>query len=308
MFHTWGFAGLQISLALGATMVLRRKFAPADCLADIERSKARVLVVVPVMLQRMLELPAAERTHDTSSLRIIAASGSAIGAPLVKKVLDEFGPVLYNLYGSTEVSWVSIATPEELRAHPATAGRAPVGTELALLDDDGNPVDGDDVGRVFVGNGMLFEGYTRAGEGKEVVRGMMCTGDLGHLDDDGLLYIDGRSDDMVVSGGENTYPGESRTSSAGSTGCGRWWSSGWTTTTSGPGWRPTWFASRTAPANRWTPTPSASTSRRTWRGSACLGTWCSSTRCPATPPARSSPASYPSPRGDRPAHRVSERP
>jgi len=208
MFHTWGFAGLQISLALGATMVLRRKFAPADCLADIERSKARVLVVVPVMLQRMLELPAAERTHDTSSLRIIAASGSAIGAPLVKKVLDEFGPVLYNLYGSTEVSWVSIATPEELRAHPATAGRAPVGTELALLDDDGNPVDGDDVGRVFVGNGMLFEGYTRAGEGKEVVRGMMFTGDLGHLDDDGLLYIDGRSDDMVVSGGENVYPGE----------------------------------------------------------------------------------------------------
>jgi len=208
MFHTWGFAGLQISLALGSTMVLRRKFSPADCLADIERSKARVLVVVPVMLQRMLELPATERTHDMSSLRIIAASGSAIGAPLVKKVLAEFGPALYNLYGSTEVSWVSIANPDDLLARPATAGRAPVGTQLEILDDDGTPVDGDTVGRVFVGNGMLFEGYTRAGEDKEVVRGMMCTGDLGHLDEDGLLYIDGRSDDMVVSGGENVFPGE----------------------------------------------------------------------------------------------------
>ena len=113
---------------MGNTMVLRRKFSPAECLADIERTKASVLVVVPVMLQCMLKLPAKECKHDTSSLRIIAASGSAIGAPLVKKVLKEFGPVLYNLYGSTEVSWVSIDTPAELQDHPDTAGRAPAGT------------------------------------------------------------------------------------------------------------------------------------------------------------------------------------
>lgn len=207
MFHTWGFAALQLSLALGSTMVLRRKFSPADCLADIDTAKASALFVVPVMLQRMLELPEKDRRHDTSSLQIIAASGSALGAPLVKKVLEEFGPVLYNLYGSTEVSWVSIANPAELLEHPDTAGRSPTGTQVEILDDDGTQVDGATVGRVFVGNGMLFEGYTRAGEDKEVVRGMMSTGDLGHLDD-GLLYIDGRSDDMVVSGGENVYPGE----------------------------------------------------------------------------------------------------
>ena len=208
LFHTWGFAALQLSLALGSTMVLRRKFTPTDCFADIEATKAKALFVVPVMLQRMLELPEDERTHDTSSLRVIAASGSAIAVPLVKKVLDVFGPVLYNLYGSTEVSWVSIATPKDLLANPATAGRPPLGTQLEILDDDGERVDGDTVGRVFVGNGMLFEGYTREGEDKEVVRGMMCTGDLGHLDEEGMLYIDGRSDDMVVSGGENVFPGE----------------------------------------------------------------------------------------------------
>ena len=208
LFHTWGFAALQLSLALGSTMVLRRKFTPTDCFADIEATTAKALFVVPVILQRMLELPEDERTHDTSSLRVIAASGSAIAVPLVKKVLDVFGPVLYNLYGSTEVSWVSIAKPQDLLANPATAGRPPLGTQLEILDDDGERVDGDTVGRVFVGNGMLFEGYTREGEDKEVVRGMMCTGDLGHLDEDGMLYIDGRSDDMVVSGGENVFPGE----------------------------------------------------------------------------------------------------
>lgn len=208
MFHTWGFAALQLSLALGSTMVLRRKFTPADCFADIEKSKASALFVVPVMLQRMLELPAEARRNDTGSLRVIAASGSAIGAPLVRKTLRVFGPVLYNLYGSTEVSWASIATPDELLTNPATAGRAPLGTQVEVLDEDGNRVECDTVGRVFVGNGMLFEGYTHAREDEAVVRGMMCTGDLGHLDADGLLYIDGRSDDMVVSGGENVYPGE----------------------------------------------------------------------------------------------------
>ena len=208
VFHTWGFAALQLSLALGSTVVLRRRFDPATVLADVQTHRADALFVVPVMLQRLLELPAAERTHDTSSLRVVAASGSALGVPLVRRVLAELGPVLYNLYGSTEVSWVSIATPAELAASPSTAGRAPLGTRLAVLDDDGGPVATGTVGRVFVGNGMLFEGYTRAGEDKEVRDGLMSTGDLGHLDADGLLHLDGRSDDMVVSGGENVYPGE----------------------------------------------------------------------------------------------------
>jgi fatty-acyl-CoA synthase len=208
VFHTWGFAALQLSLALGSTVVLRRRFDAATVLTDVQTHHADALFVVPVMLQRIVELPPAERAHDTSSLRVVAASGSALGVPLVRRVLAQLGPVLYNLYGSTEVSWVSIATPEELAAAPSTAGRPPLGTRLAVLDEDGEPVAAGTVGRVFVGNGMLFEGYTRAGDDKEVLDGLMSTGDLGHVDTDGLLHLDGRSDDMVVSGGENVYPGE----------------------------------------------------------------------------------------------------
>ena len=187
---------------------LRRHALVTTVLDDVAAHRASAVFVVPVMLQRILELPAAERSHDTSSLRIVAASGSALGVPLVRRALAELGPVLYNLYGSTEVSWVSIATPDELARTPSTAGRPPLGTRLAVLDDDGEPVPPGAVGRVFVGNGMLFDGYTRAGESKEVLDGLMSTGDLGHLDADGLLHLDGRSDDMVVSGGENVYPGE----------------------------------------------------------------------------------------------------
>lgn len=208
LFHTWGFAGMQLSLALSSTMVLRRRFDPKGTLADLVEHRADTLVAVPIMLQRIAELPEAERDVDTSSLRVVAASGSPIRPALVERLLDGLGPVLYNLYGSTEVSWVSIATPEEIREHPTTAGRPPMGTELAILDDDGDPVPEGEVGRIFVGNGMLFEGYTREGEDKEVVRGMMSTGDLGKLDHGGLLFLAGRSDDMVVSGGENVYPNE----------------------------------------------------------------------------------------------------
>ena len=171
LFHTWGFAGMQLSLALSSTMVLRRRFDPQALLADLERHRADTVIAVPVMLQRVAELDEADRDVDSSSLRVVATSGSPIRPALVERILASFGPVLYNLYGSTEVSWVSVATPDEIREHPTTAGRPPMGTELAILDDDGNPTPDGEVGRVFVGNGMLFEGYTREGEDKEVVGG-----------------------------------------------------------------------------------------------------------------------------------------
>jgi acyl-CoA synthetase (AMP-forming)/AMP-acid ligase II len=137
----------------------------------------------------------------------VAVSGSALPGELATEFMDRFGDVLYNLYGSTEVSWVSIADPSDLRADPHTAGRAPLGTTLAILDADGNPVPTGEVGRVFVGNDMLFEGYTRADTAVEVHDGLMATGDLGQLDEEGRLHLTGRGDSMIVSGGENVYPG-----------------------------------------------------------------------------------------------------
>jgi fatty-acyl-CoA synthase len=208
MFHAWGFANFLIALAMSSTLVLRRKFEAATTLADVARHRAEALVLVPVMLQRILDLDSrALAGYDTGSLRVIALSGSALPADLANRGLDAFGAVLHNLYGSTEVAWATIATPEDLRAAPGTAGKAPRGTIVKLYDDGGHEVPSGARGRIFVGNELLFEGYTGGGS-KDMIDGLMATGDVGHFDADGRLFIDGRSDDMIVSGGENVFPAE----------------------------------------------------------------------------------------------------
>jgi acyl-CoA synthetase (AMP-forming)/AMP-acid ligase II len=207
LFHTWGFAALQLAMLLGAPAVLRRKFDPADTLRSMAEHRCGTLIAVPVMLARILELPEAELTRYDVRPRVVAVSGSALPGGLATRFMDRFGEVLYNLYGSTEVSWVSIADPVDLRADPSTAGKAPFGTRLEILDDNGDPVPRGEIGRVFVGNGMMFEGYTRAGAEVETHDGLMSTGDLGHLDGNDRLFLTGRGDSMIVSGGENVYPG-----------------------------------------------------------------------------------------------------
>ncbi len=204
LFHTWAYAGLQIALALRGTVVLRRRFEPADAQTAMVRHECTAMIAVPVMLQQLMELPAA---LPRPPLRAVAISGSALPGTLATRFMDRYGDVLYNLYGSTEVSWASIATPHDLRAAPQTAGRPPHGTRLAILGPSGQPAPPGTVGRIFVGNEMLFEGYT-SGVDKESHDGLIATGDLGHLDHDGLLFVVGREDDMIISGGENVFPSE----------------------------------------------------------------------------------------------------
>jgi acyl-CoA synthetase (AMP-forming)/AMP-acid ligase II len=208
MFHSWGFAHFTLGMGLGSTVVLRRKFDPEDTLSATAQHECTALVVVPVMLQRILELsPETIDKYDLSALRVIAVSGSALPGELAVKVMDRFGDVLYNLYGSTEVAWATIATPVDLRAAPGTAGRPPRGTIVKLLDEEGNEVGDGETGRIFVGNEMAFDGYTGGGN-KQNVGGLLSSGDVGHFDADGRLFIDGRDDEMIVSGGENVFPRE----------------------------------------------------------------------------------------------------
>ena len=208
LFHSWGYSHLLLALALSSTLVLRRRFDPLTTLEDIETHKVDTLIVVPVMLQRMLDLgPEEIRRHDHSSLRVLALSGSALPAPLARHGLDAFGDVLYNLYGSTEVAWATIATPKDLRAAPGTTGRPPRGTVVKLFDEDGLEVPQGERGRIFVGNEMLFDGYTGGGN-KDMIDGLMATGDVGYFDKDGRMFVEGRDDDMIVSGGENVFPAE----------------------------------------------------------------------------------------------------
>lgn len=207
-FHAWGAAHLASSLLLASTVVLQRRFDPEAVLAGIEQHRVRTLVVVPVMLQRMLDLPDDVRgRYDTSSLEVVASSGSALPGPLAQRWMDAFGDNLYNCYGSTEVAMAAIATPADLRAAPGTAGKPPHGATVALLDARGHEVPQGETGRIFVGSDALFEGYTGGGN-KEVIDGLMSTGDVGHLDEEGRLFVEGRADDMIVSGGENVYPAE----------------------------------------------------------------------------------------------------
>ena len=208
MFHSWAFAHFTLGMALSSTLVMRRRFDPEDTLSAMAQHRCTALVVVPVMLQRILELPAETiDRYDLRALRVIAASGSALPGELALQVMDRFGDVLYNLYGSTEVAWATIATPKDLREAPGTAGRPPRGTVVKLLDEEGGEVPPGDIGRIFVGNEMAMDGYTGGG-GKQVVRGLMSSGDVGHFDAAGRLFVAGRDDEMIVSGGENVFPRE----------------------------------------------------------------------------------------------------
>jgi acyl-CoA synthetase (AMP-forming)/AMP-acid ligase II len=208
LFHSWGFFHFVMSLPTASTMVLRRRFDEEVTLRAVQDHRAQVLAVVPVMLQRILRLP--EETlaaYDLSSLRITSASGSALPGELATAWMDRFGDTVYNLYGSTEVAYATVATPEDLRAAPGTAGKPPRGTVVRLYDEAGQEVPRGEVGRIFVGNEMSFEGYTGGG-GKEAIDDLLCSGDVGHIDANGRLFIDGRDDEMIVSGGENVFPRE----------------------------------------------------------------------------------------------------
>jgi fatty-acyl-CoA synthase len=140
-------------------------------------------------------------------LRIIALSGSALPVSLAERARARFGDVLYNLYGSTEVAFASVATPADMLAAPGSVGRPLPGVRVRIVDDTGSDLPVDEVGRIFVGNPMSFEGYTGGGD-KERLDGLLATGDVGRLDRDGRLWVEGRDDDMIISGGENVFPAE----------------------------------------------------------------------------------------------------
>jgi acyl-CoA synthetase (AMP-forming)/AMP-acid ligase II len=209
IFHAWGMAHLGLGLLLSSTLVISRKFDPEGVLRMIDENKATGLIVVPVMMQRMLELDESVREkYDTSSLRVVAVSGAKLPGELSTKFMDAFGDVIYNLYGSTEVAYATVASPEDLREAPGTAGRLVMGTTIKLIDQQtGEEVKPGEVGKIFVGNPFIFTGYT-GGEDKDRMGDLVASGDVGRFDEKGRLFIEGRDDEMIVSGGENVFPAE----------------------------------------------------------------------------------------------------
>jgi len=208
MFHALGFSQALLQIGLGATIVLQRRFDEAAVFESIERNRVNTLIVVPVMLQRLLAFdPHQWSARDLSSLRIIYLSGSQLGADLARRAREAFGPVLYNLYGSTEIAFATIATPADLEAEPGCVGQVVAGAVVQILDEHGKQLPRGETGRIFVGNMLEFEGYTGGGD-KERQHGLVSSGDVGHFDPNGRLFIDGRDDEMIISGGENVFPRE----------------------------------------------------------------------------------------------------
>jgi acyl-CoA synthetase (AMP-forming)/AMP-acid ligase II len=206
MFHAWGFSQLIFAASMACTIVTRRKFDPEATLELVDRYQASGLAVVPVMFDRIMELPDDVRSrYSGRSLRFAAASGSRMRPDVVTAFMDQFGDVIYNNYNATEAGMIATATPADLRAAPDTAGRPAGGTEIRILDPDLNELPTGEVGTIYVRNDTQFDGYT-SGTTKDFHAGFMSSGDVGYLDQDGRLFVVGRDDEMIVSGGENVYP------------------------------------------------------------------------------------------------------
>lgn len=206
MFHAWGFSQLAFAASMACTIVTRRKFDPEATLELVDRHRAKGLCVVPVMFDRIMELPenVLDR-YDGRTLRFAAASGSRMRPDVVTAFMDRFGDIIYNNYNATEAGMIATATPADLRAAPDTAGKPAEGTEIRILDSEFRQVPTTEVGTIYVRNSTQFDGYT-SGSTKDFHEGFMSSGDVGYLDEAGRLFVVGRDDEMIVSGGENVYP------------------------------------------------------------------------------------------------------
>jgi fatty-acyl-CoA synthase len=209
LFHSFGLATFTFATALGATLVLPERFDPENSLELIDRHRCTAASFVPIMVRRMLHLPQeVVARHDLSSLRIVMASGSVLGSEVRRGATELFGSVLYDLYGSTEAGWVAIATPDDMLKEKHTVGRPVPGIEVRVMNTDDEPLDAGATGEIYIRSKVMFDGYISGESTKSTSDGWMSIGDLGHLDEEGFLYIEGRADDMVVVGGENVYPTE----------------------------------------------------------------------------------------------------
>jgi acyl-CoA synthetase (AMP-forming)/AMP-acid ligase II len=196
LHHGYGIATLAMSLALGAPLQLARRFEIAPLLTRIPPTERPFLVTVPTLLKRWLQHP--DRTTGPQVAAVVTGS-APLDPTLCTQLLNELGPVLFNLYGSSEAGLVALALPETLRKAPGCVGQPLPGNRVRLLDHSGTEVALGETGRILVKGPFVL----KPGED-----GWRETGDLGRLDPLGNLYICGRVDSMLVSGGENVYPHE----------------------------------------------------------------------------------------------------
>ncbi len=209
LYHSSGSGFAGISQMLGNTLVIVERFSPEAFCRHVQDHKVTTTTVVPTMLHQLAEFPTA-RDFDLSSLRVVVCTGAPLREEVRSAARDLLGDVVYDLYGSTEMGWVSVASPDDQRNKPGTVGKPVPGVEIAIVDDDGRRVGRGGTGEVWVSSKLGMRGYLDDPQlDRQRMRdGWISVRDVGYLDDEGYLHVVDRADDMIISGGVNVYPAE----------------------------------------------------------------------------------------------------
>jgi acyl-CoA synthetase (AMP-forming)/AMP-acid ligase II len=201
LFHGFGLGFLALGLAFGMPVVLRRRLDPAEIASFVRDHPGCLLVGVPPVLARI------ERAGGPAEPGAVVSGAGSLHPAVAARLRSSYGPVVFNLYGSSEDGWSTIATPADLAEAPGTIGRPAAGVRVAVLDEGGKPLRAGEIGHLCVASRLEFAQYAGGG-GRARLGGMADSGDLGHYDTAGRFFVDGRADDMVVTGGENVFPTE----------------------------------------------------------------------------------------------------
>lgn len=211
MYHSSPCAHTQFALHLGHTVVITPRFEPVNILELVERHRVTNAMMVPTMFHRMLQLPQEVKDrYDVTSLRQVVHTGAACPVAVKQGIMDWWGPVLYEYYGSTESTIAFAVKPLEWLARPGTVGRPAPTFEARILDEDGTELPPGEPGMIYVRSATVnFEYRKDPAKTAASKRGdWYAPGDIGYLDKDGYLFLCDRRTDLIVSGGVNIYPAE----------------------------------------------------------------------------------------------------
>ena len=205
MYHMGGLAPLLRSILYGTTVVVQRAFDPDETARVVDDYDVSGISLVPTMVKRLLEAG----WQPPESLRFVLLGGAPASSELLEQCRERSVPV-YPTYGMTETaSQIATATPEETQQYPGTVGQPLAFTDVSIVDDDGSPVESGERGELVVSGPTVTPGYLESDHTAAAFtdRGLR-TGDIGHRDEDGRLWISNRRSDRIITGGENVDPGE----------------------------------------------------------------------------------------------------
>ncbi|MBI5255155.1 MAG: AMP-binding protein [Burkholderiales bacterium] len=212
MYHSAPNAYASSVAQMSGHLFLEPRFDAEGTLRLIEQHRITHAYLVPTMYVRLLRLPPEVRArYDISSMRFVASTGSPCPPDVKRAMIEWWGPVIYEAYGSSELGYMTLLNPHEALRKPGSAGRAIPGVGLRILDDDGNELPQGQAGLIYVKPALppnfTYQGNDAARRAMER-EGYLTMADVGYLDEDGYLFIVDRKADMVISGGVNIYPAE----------------------------------------------------------------------------------------------------